>query len=160
MDQLWHAAILDTQLYADLQDALGLALHHQPSGASEQESEHREKRLTVMKAIYSACFSADPLGYAPPRPSRSQLAGRLRNRISISIKTLTQKTLTQKTITLEVKPSDTINNVKSKIQDKDGISPNQQRLFFEGDLLHNGVLGDYNIGHGSTLHLILELSGC
>lgn len=66
MDELWHAAILDTKLYAELQEALGLVLHHRPSGASDQESEHRERRLAVMKAIYRANFSTDPLGRPPP----------------------------------------------------------------------------------------------
>lgn len=58
---MWHAAVLDTRFYEDLQIALGQKLHHRPSGAYAQEDEQRERRLSTMKSLYRTFFTGEPL---------------------------------------------------------------------------------------------------
>ena len=69
--------------------------------------------------------------------------------------------LSGKTITLDVKANDTINKVKAKIQEKEGVAPNLQRLTFDGlELVNDKTLFDYNIQQESTLHCVVSSCTC
>ena len=71
------------------------------------------------------------------------------------------KTLTGKSITVYIQPYDTVDDLKTKVQEIEGIPPDQQRFVFAGEQLEDDhkLLIDYNVQAGSTIHLILRLRG-
>jgi len=88
-----------------------------------------------------------------PSPAFSSALGIPRGGMQLFVKTLTGKT-----VSIEVEEGESIEDVKAKIAEKEGIPPEQQRLIFGGQQLQDAkTLDDYNVGDDATLHLVLRL---
>jgi ubiquitin-like protein Nedd8 len=148
VDELWHALVLDTQVYAKLQRAIVMTLHHRPSGPSDEVFEARASRLRAMKEIYGKFYSSDPIESVPRQPNP---AGLTRKPIVIHVKTLTGERLK-----LCVNNLDAVHEVKELIHDKTFISPGRQRLIFAGkQLADDRILVEYSIDKGAILILVV-----
>lgn len=158
MDSLWHAAILDTKFYANLQAALGLTLHHNPFGADESQGAQRKERLRTMNVLYKTLFGASPL-LPLFRYPKTWVHGQL---IRTATMQITCKTLIGAEDVYRVHPSYLIETVKSMIYDRTGTPPDDQRLIFEGIQLgdRGRTLSDYQVHPGDVIHMVSRLRGC
>lgn len=147
MDELWHAAVLDTQFYANLQAALGLTLHHRPSGALPQNKEAREIRLSAMKSLYRSIFGSDPLEYTNQVLNGAQ-PGDPSGGIQVFITGVGGE---QKHIVAE---NLRVGRLKNTIYEQVGLPAYNQRLFFAGRQLEDfQTLRGCGIRDQDTLHL-------
>lgn len=153
MDRLWHAAILDTQFYVDLQAALGLILHHRPVGAHDEEIEQRKKRLSAMKALYYQFFSIKLHdSELKPLPPRSVTNSEVR---------LVCKIRGGRIVQISVKRNTTLCEIIDILDPMIGVKSYHQALRANGLELQddNITANQYNLKDGDLIHVNKRLRG-
>merc|ERR1712188_361153 len=121
-----------------------------PERQREGRSLRRKRRRMKASSLYDRAGGMGLLDYSP-------LKGDIRLRGGIMIKV---KTLTGKEIEIDIELTDTVERIKERVEEKEGIPPVQQRLIFAGKQMNDEKTAkDYNIEGGSVLHLVLALRG-
>ena len=152
------------QIFVRLVDGKELTLNVYPSDTIENVKKKIQDKEGIKTDQQNLIFSAKTLEnnktlseYYIQNKSVLHLVIRFREQKNKNIIIIFFKTLTGKIITLDVEPSDTIENVKKKIYEKEGIKPDEQRFLFEGKYLEDTkTIGDYNIKENYTIHLIFK----
>jgi ubiquitin-large subunit ribosomal protein L40e len=180
IDAFWHAAILNTRFYANLMVVLGVdMIHHNPKGASEEETVARAQRKSLYFALYKELFGSrddeedDEEVKEITKKNKKRKTSTKKKKKEESVPSppggggreemkLFVKGIDGKTITIIACPSDTVLQLKEKVESAAGHPVDQQRLIHAGIQLEDEkTLSEYpHIQSQSTIHEVLRLSGC
>ena len=159
MEQLWTAAILNTAFYQPLMERLGVWIHHEPKDYTADTARAIVQRELCLRHGYRVVYGSAPL--ALYGSARRALGAAMESELQGGGYQVYIKTLTGKTLVVDVDSELTVGELKIKIQDREGIPPDLQRLIFAGKQLEDGrSLGCYFLTSESTIHMILRLRGC
>ena len=166
MDAVWHAHVLDTKAYKEMNDLLlngdGF-IHHDPY--SGKDSDVQLARRKFMAQVFKQVYGVDPKeGWGPletPEEYAKRLAGKKRQRLADNAFNIFVKTQTGRTRTIKVDHATTVGALKAMLHDAGEAPVDQQRIIFAGKQLEDErTLYDCRVADPSTLHLILRLRGC
>eukprot|EP00889_Picochlorum_renovo_P001227 jgi/Picre1/28257/NNA_003663.t1 len=190
LDTLWHWMLLNTDVSTCVHEALGGIVPHSTSTESDSLEKKNKRRRLSMKLMTSMGYSPNPELWDDDYPGEEQkrhldddscyegdLSNGYRSRSwSSSIRShlslwekkkektfrVNVRTLTGRDIIVEgLTASTTVEELKSAVEDREGVPSDQQRLVYQGrQFEYYRTLGEYSVVHDATIHLILKLAGC